>query len=188
MRKFLFLGIAVFLMTGCASMAPWMEMRKSGYKDTGRGFTATVPTGWMKCNYVKNFLITRDGVQLNRIGVARLKPTDKLQFTKKQFALDMTPQDLAEVEIDDLKSDPDVKNFELISNTPAEIGGKKAFRIEALMVDTNGLKERVIEYGFVYDKFVYLVFYCAPEQYYFAKYLPAFEEFQSSFKLIEKKK
>jgi hypothetical protein len=188
MRKFFILGIAVFLLTGCASLTPWTEMKKADYRDTGRGFTATIPTGWMRCNYLKFFLITRDGLSLNRIAVEKSKPDTKLDFTKKRFALDMTPQDLAEVEIDDCKSNPNIKNLKLVSNTPAEIDGKNAFRIEMLTTDQNGLKERVIEYGFIADKFIYIIGYGAPQQYYFTKYFSDFEKFLASFKLIGAKK
>ncbi len=185
------LGLAILLtagLTGCASLTPWTQMTKTECKDGARDFTATIPVNWMRFNQARYFLITRDGSLLDGIYVDRIKFKDKLEFTKKQFSPDMTPQDLAEVEIDNLKSDQSSNHVEISDNRPTTIDGNDGFCMDySLMTTEDGLKVQGIQCDFIYGQWVYRILYQATAQHYFAAYKNDFDTFLKSFKVTAKK-
>lgn len=184
MRRLLFILI-VLCTSGCASLTTWTQLRKPEYKDGARDFAVVVPVGWMRFNLAKYFIMTKDGTILDRIVVDRKKNNTKLEFTKKVYSKDMTPQDLAEVEIDNLKSSDEIGKVDILGNKPAKIGGQDGFRIEYTYVVTEGgLWVRGIQYGFRYKDWVYRVYYEASAQHYFDRHLKDFDRFVESFRLL----
>ncbi len=188
-KKFLarrFLPILfLFFLAGCASLSPWTQLKKAEYKDGARDFAATIPVGWMRFNLTGYFIMTRDGTVLNRIVVGRQKNNTKLEFTKKVYTKDMTPQELSEIEADNLGSSDQIGRVEILSNKPAKIGGQDGFRIEYVYVVTEGgLRGRGVQYGFRHKDWVYRVFYEASAQYYFDAYRKDFDRFVESFRLM----
>lgn len=179
--------VAVFALglTGCAVFAPWTQLKAQEYRDTARGFKTSVPIGWMRFNMVNFFLMTKDGTVLDKIIVERRKIDTKLEFTKKKFAKDMTAQELAEVEIDNIKTNPETGKFELLSNKPVTIAGQSAFHLEYTFTFTEGgLKIKGDHYGFVYKDWIYRVNFEAAAQHYFEKCLGDFKRFMESFELL----
>ena len=176
-------SVLILSVTGCA-VTTWSRMTKPVYRDGARDFEAEVPVDWMRFNLVKYFLITKDGTVLNMIGVERFKFNKKLEFTKKVFEESMTPSELAEVEIDNMRANGDIDKFEVISNQPQTLDGRPAFRIEYTYVTTGGLETRGIHLGFIEDKWVYRIRYQAAEQHYFKATRPAFDRFIETFKLL----
>ena len=179
----LILFILVVSLSGCA-LTNWSPLRKVEYKDGARRFTAEVPAGWMKFNLVNYFVMTRDGIVLEKIAVERRKFTQDLEFTKKKFSADMTPQELAEIEIDNLKANGKIDRVEIASNKPASIDGRSAFRLEYSFFAEGGLKVRGTRYGFTEGDFIYRVYYEAADQHYYDMYIQDFERFIKSFKLF----
>ncbi len=182
-RKFILVFVCASLVSGCAAFS---QLRKESYEDDNRLFTASVPVGWMRYNFGKEFLITRDGIVLNAIAVSRRKLDEKLDFTKKKFTTDMLPQDLAEVELDDLKSVAGINRFTLLSNEPATLDGRSGFRVEYGYYTQSGLKMRGIRYGFLEKEWIYRIRYEAPTQHYFQYSLKDFKKFMESFKTKQK--
>lgn len=170
---------------GCATFQPWSKLEKSEYVDHARGFKATVPVGWMRLTQSKFFFITYDGELLNSIVVDRVKFDAPLQNTKRKFSAEMSPQELSEVEIDALKSNPEITNVVISSNKPMTVSGKQAFSLEYTFSNKDGLKYEGRNVGFSVDDKVYLITYEAPAQNYFAKSLQAFTDFIQSFELIK---
>jgi hypothetical protein len=100
----------------------------------------------------------------------------------------MTPQDLAEVEIDNFKSNTSINHFEVSDNRPTTIDGTDAFCMDYSFLTTEeGLKVQGTHCSFIYDEWVYRIRYEAPVQHYFPKYKSDFDAFLKSFKLIRKK-
>ncbi len=181
----LFLAASVLFLSGCAILSPWTQLRNAEYKDGARDFAAVVPVGWMRFNLPAYFIMTKDGTVLDKIVVDRRKFNSKLEFTKKVYTKDMVPQDLAEVEIDNLRASGQFSRVEVLSNTPATIGGQEGFRIEYTYVVTNGgLRMQGIHYGFRYKDWIYRVYYEASKQHYFEKSRKDFERFVESFRLL----
>ncbi len=184
MVRRIILSLAILWLGGCASLSPWNDLSKEEYKDRARRFKAQVPLGWMRYNLLPYFVMTKDGTVLNRIAVERYPFDKNLEFIEKKFTSDMTPQDIAELELDNLKSNKNISQFQLLGNKPAAIDNLPAFWIEYTYSTVGGLKIHGLHYGFLKDKWVYRILYEAPEQHYFKKYQGDFKRFIESFKLM----
>lgn len=183
MKKIALILLAVAL-AGCSTLTNWTPLAVGEYRDSARKFTAQVPQEWMRFNRAAYFIMTRDGIALNAISVETRRFKDTLESTKKQFLEDMSLQDLAEVEIDNYRSSPNVRNFQIVKNQPATLSGVPGFVLEYTLETPQGMPFAGIHYGFKADGKIYRVQYEAPQQHYFKKHLPVFEEFVRSFKLI----
>ena len=159
-----------------------MEPKDSVKK--ANGFKAQLPADWYRFNRVKYFMMTHDGILLNQIAVERKKFSEKLEFTKRPYSENMTPDELASIELDNLKSSPALSKLEVLSNTPQKLSGQDAFKLEYRYVTSEGLIVKGVELGFVKDKRVYRIIYEAPEQHYFAASKPAFDRFLQTFEPI----
>ncbi len=159
-------------------------MRAKEYAERSQGFKAVMPPDWMRANFVPYFIITKDGTALDAIMVERYKFKKKLEYTKKMFLPDMTSQELADVEIDNFKSNLKVGRFEVSSNRPITVSGQQGFVFEYSFVTTDGLKINGIHYGFIYKEWVYRIRFEAAAQHYFNKYLTDFNRFRESFILL----
>ena len=176
--------ILIFICAGCAGLASWSELKEGEYYDRPREFRAVVPSNWMKLNHGEHFLITRDGVALNQIVVSRHLLSEDLAFTKKKFTNDMPPQDLAEVEIGDIHSNPNVSKVDVLENTPLLISGHPGFRMVYQYKTKAGLKVKGIRAGCLSGDHVYRIIYEAPLQHYFPATELVFEQFLTSFKIV----
>ena len=183
-RVLIYFFLLIFSAQGCMSLTIWSEMSRPDYRDRGRGFSALVPAGWMRYNLYDYFVITRDGLALETIEVKRQPLGKKLEETKKEFTAEMTPQDIAELEIDNLQTDKKIGQFKVLSNKPATIDGHAGFVIDYEYRTESGLKMHGIHYGFLKDKWVYRIRYTGARQYYFEHCQEDFKKFIESFKVI----
>jgi hypothetical protein len=179
MRKHLY--IALIFLVGCA---PWTQVGGL-YKNESYNYSVDLPQGWMRWNKSENLFITRDGVSLQYIQIGRMKIEDSLKHTKKKFSKGMLPQEAAEVFLDNLASNSNILNFEVIENTPATVSGIPGFKTTYTYKNKNGLKLRSIHYGFMAGDWVYGINYNAAQRYYFDKDIKTFEMVFESFKLIK---
>jgi len=176
--------ILILYLTGCATFGPWTELRKSEYRDSARRFTALVPPGWMRFNLEHYFIMTKDGTVLDSILVERHPIKKKIEFTKREYFSEMTPEDLADIEIDNFKANGDLDKFEVVKNKPVRIDQYDGFYFEYTCVAKGGLKKRGFHYGFLNKDWVYRIRYEAASQYYFPKYKSDFEQFIGSLKMF----
>jgi len=183
-NKFLPFLLAVFLLNGCATLS---RITKTDFVDKKRHFSATLPIDWMRFNQLGHFFITRDGGTLNAIQVFRHKVSQELPTTKKRFQEGMLPQDMAELERDEFKADPQVGTFSVSKTVPLNVSGFDAYRMEYDYILTSGLKYKGIAVGFLDGEWVYRIFYQAPAQHYFEATKPDFERFIETFKVLESK-
>ena len=96
----------------------------------------------------------------------------------------MLPEELAEVEIDNISSNPSLNNFELMENVPISLSVQNAFRLSYSFSNKDGLKYKCIHYGFAYENWVYSLVYTSTADYYFEKNLEAFNQVTNSFKFL----
>lgn len=179
MRRYIW--IALFLVVGCV---PWTQVGGL-YKNESYNFSVELPHGWMKWNKGEHLFITRDGVPLQFIQIGRMKIEDPLKHTKKKFSKGMLPQEAAEVYLDDLVSNSNILNLEIIENTPATINGIPGFKVVYAYKNKDGLKLKGILYGFIAGDWFYTIHYHAAQRYYFEKDVKTFEKVLESFKLIK---
>lgn len=173
--------IVLMLAMGCA---PWVQVGGL-YKTESHNYSVDLPQGWMRWNQGDNLLITRDGVLLQNIQIARLNIEEPLKHTKKKFSKGMLPQEVAEVILDNIASNKDISNFQLIENSPLKISGNSGFKALYTYKNKDGLKIKSIYCGFMAEKWFYGINYNAPERYYFDKDITTFERVLESFKLIK---
>ena len=96
----------------------------------------------------------------------------------------MSPQDLAEVETDEIVSDPNAGAFKTIKNVPIDIGGHDAFRLEYEYTAQGGLKKQGIVCGFKAGGWMYRVQFKAAKQHYYAESVGHFERFVEKFQVL----
>ena len=171
--------VMLISLVGCA---PWTQVGGRVVEDSLK-FEAELPAGWMRANNAENALyITRDGALLQYINVQRIETDNDLKHTKKKFAKDMLPQEVAEIELDDVRSNPNVTNFELLENVPATIDGRPGFKLLYTWRTKDGLKLKRLHYGLALAEWVYRVQYQAPVQHYFDRDFETFERVRASLK------
>ena len=110
----------------------------------------------------------------------------ELKHTKKTFAKDMLPQEVAEIELDNVRANPNVTNFELLENVPAEIDGRPGFKLVYTYRTRDGLPLKRAHYGLVLGEWVYRIQYQAPVQYYFDRDFDVFERVRASLRFSTK--
>jgi hypothetical protein len=152
-----------------------------------QGYEASLPAGWRRATTVgDSLLVTRDGVSLQNIRVERVAVGDELPRTKKRFAKGMSPQDVAEVELDEVRSDQGMRNVELAENVPFQVAGLPGFKLVYTFKTENGLRLKRVHYGVLVRDWVYRIQYQAAARYYFEKDLATFERVRESFKVTDK--
>jgi hypothetical protein len=181
MRKPYLAALFMLLAVGCA---PWSQIG-GPYSSGSNGFTVDLPQGWMKYNMVDFLFITRDGGALQNIIVERFTMDKELPFTKKKFAKAMLPQELAEVVVDNVSSNPANLNLVVIENVPEKVCGSPGFKVILSYKTKDGLRMKSISYGVLVGDYVYNIRYNAAERYYFDKDLPVFQEVFASFRLTK---
>lgn len=175
--------ILIFLALG-AGCAPWTQVGGL-YKNESHNFSVELPQGWMKWNQGEHLLVTRDGILLQHIQIMRLKLEEPLKHTKKKFSKGMLPQEAAEIILDDIASNPNHLNVEVIENVPVTMSGMPGFKATYTYKNKDDLKLKGRFCGFIVGDWFYGVNYNAPQRYYFDKDLHTFEKVVESFRLIK---
>ena len=176
-----YLLILLILIAGCA---PWVKIGGL-YTSKPHNFSVELPDGWMRFNTPDRLYITRDGVLLQNILIERLHIEKSLKHTKKKFAKGMLPQEVADLVLDNISSDPTVLNFKVIENIPARISGSPGFKVVFTYKNKDGLRLKSMLYGLIVDEYFYGIRYTAACRYYFDKDLKTFEKVLGSFKLVK---
>ena len=181
----LFHAFAIVLLLGALSgCAPWVQV-EGPYRMDSQGFEVSLPAGWRRATTVSDsLLLTRDGIDLQYIRIERVAVGDELTHTKKKFAKRMSPQDIGEVELDDVRSDQGMRNVELVENVPLQVAGFPGFKLVYTFKIEGGPRLKRVHYGLLVRDWVYRVQYQAAARYYFDKDLATFERVRESFRLL----
>jgi hypothetical protein len=179
--KKLLIVLVLLITAGCG---PWVRTESTFTSDT-QNFSATLPEGWMRRNTDKIFMITRDGVLLQRIVVTRLglATGSQFEYTRKRLTSGMLPQEAAEIVLDDFQSNMDNLDVTVEENAPSTVAGKSGFKARFSFRTKEGLTYRCAYYGVISGEWFYGIYYLAPKRYYFDKDLGTFERMIASFKL-----
>jgi hypothetical protein len=150
------------------------------FSDSNNGYSITFPDGWHSTPYIRSTKVTRMGWELQCIAVDRIPMEEGLPNTKKVLRENMILPDLSQTYIDSVKSAPDISRFSLVSNKPAQVGGRSAFRIEYSYVKSD-LMYGCICYGVFNNKSLYIISYTAPRRHYFPINVKDFEQAAKTF-------
>ncbi len=181
------LFIVSSLIGGCAS-TNWAKLEESRFADPEETFTVNVPVGWMRAPVRDGVTVTRDGIGLQFIKVAKHEHKTAFPRIKKESKADMLPNELAELIIAEIKSNEQMSGLEVISNQPTGIGQTVGVRLHVQMKNRDGLRYQMVMYALVDKHGFYEISYRAPVLYYFQRDLSIFEQTAQSFRLTGKKK
>lgn len=173
---------AALVLGGCATAKPWVE-GGGRYTSTSLGFSLDLPAGWVRARGDKEvLLVTRDGPPLQRILVDRLEAGKPLRFTKKTIAAGMLPHEVAEVLLDDLRSEPGIAEVIVLEEGPVTLGGQPGFRA-VVQYRTGGLVVKQVLSGALVGGRCFRLRYIAPRRHYFDRDVAVFERVRESFAL-----
>jgi hypothetical protein len=105
--------------------------------------------------------------------------------TKKRMSSNMLPQEVAQVLADDFTSNLNLANQTIQENRPESIDQHAGFRLVLSFKTKGGLSKKVVCYGFLHDKSLYLIKYEAAAKHYFARDVDVFEKVKDSFHLLK---
>lgn len=158
------LGVLACALNGCGpwsqvggpyrgSLSPY-SLNPSGvdgyptYQVNRSDFQVTLPAEWRRATLVQDaLLLTRDGVSLQYIRIGLVAVGDELTHTKKKFAKGMLPQDVGALELDEVRSDQEMRNFELLENVPFQVAGLPGFKLIYTFRAESGLRLKRVHYG-----------------------------------------
>jgi hypothetical protein len=180
--KIISLFIVCLMLAGCAT---WVDVGGQ-YEMSSQNFSIDLPEGWRRYNLISDqLIITKEGVGLQKVIIKRTAIDEKLPFAQKKISADMLPQEVAEIVIDNFRSNPDIANAVVVANGPSEISGQPGFKLVVTFQTKEGLNKKGVFYGLLAGDKFYQIVYAAPQRYYFDKDLQAFEATVSSFKLLD---
>lgn len=128
-------------------------------------------------------LLTRDGLELQAIRIERVPPDKELPHTKRKLARGMPAHDVAELELDNVRANPQALNFAVLETAPATVAGRSGFRLAYGWKTRKGLALRALHYGFVDGGALYRIVYQAPARHYFRRDLGTFEQIRETLRL-----
>jgi len=178
MQRLVWLGL--LFICGCSLWVPV----GGPYVSSEHAYEVDLPANWRRASSTRDGLtMTRDGVTLQVVRIAR-DPFDKeLPFTKRKLDKGMLPQEAAEVVIDNFRSNRDISNFQVSENQPALVGGYPGFKISYSFQTKGNLRKQGVYYGVLVDQWFYRLFFEAPARHYFPKDQPALERMKETFKI-----
>lgn len=165
----------MFFLTACAT--PWQtvpDRLQSGH------WSVRPPGGWMHMTTQDSEMFSKDGPYLEYIYVQEKPLNQGFRFTPKKMKADMLPHEAAQLIIDNMRSDPRIHQFNLLSNEPAIVSNQTGFRLAYTYLDPNGVMIQSVYYGVVLPQFFFNLRYTATQRHYFHQEMPAFKEFFSS--------
>ena len=180
MKKLWVFLIAVCLIAGCASAA----MKRSLEDLPKTDFSVEIPDGWWKPQYIKRYLITKDGA-FQQYVLIQQRPIDRpFKKTRKKLRKGMLPLESAKVITDEVAADRNIMNFSILENNPAAVDGHAGFKILFSYRDKNGAAYKTLYYGFIHGDSFFNIRYAAARQNY-DKDLADFNRILNSFKLVK---
>ncbi len=172
------------LLASLAACTPWTRVDPTTRLESQRDdYTVELPLGWVKRTADSNdVFVTRDGPALNYIVVNRQPHHRKLPHTKRETRADMLPHEIAELAIAEWKSAESTSSLEVVSNTPALLGGKPATRVHIRYKNERGLPIERVMVGLVDARGRLSIQYEAPAIVYFQRGLADFEAMAASLR------
>lgn len=151
-------------------------------------FNAAVPEGWRQIPTDDAMVfMTKEGGYKQFVLIRERPLAEPFQFTQKTMQPGMMPEAAAEIVVNEILADSNVRNFSVTENRPARIAGNSGFRLAFVYTDADGFVFKTLYYGFIKGDTFYNIRYGATEEEYFQKDLKTFEKVFESFNLVAAK-
>ena len=173
MRRFAIAAAA--LLAGCMPRASWVQAERD-FQSSDDQYRIQLPEGWMRVNVDETLLITRDGLNLQRIQVTRHELGKPLKNSKRAPRAGMEPSELADMLAGELISGEGVTGVKVVESSPASLSGARGFKLVITFKDEDGLKRRAVVYGLTGQKALWIAAYQAPQRHYFDQDVATFEK------------
>ena len=186
-------GVAsLLLLAACALPRPKTWVAADGPDQAlGLAFTVQGPQGWMRRVVDRTdvrslrLILTRDGTALQRIvgDTTAVGMPLALGTSKRVVEAGMSPLELGELALDDLRSASGITELTVLETTPARLADADGFHVLVRFRD-GGLPRRLSMFGVLIGQRLYWLFYAAPERVYFERDVAAFGQVVRSFKIV----
>ena len=170
---------AAWVMTGAHAAGMEIAVANTPVSTTRNQLAVQPPAGWVYQRSGYEVLTSRDGPLLNAMSFELRKHKKAFPAVKKASTPDALPEDLAEIYVADMKSQPGISDVNVISTEPAVLAGLPAFRVHityVLMQEMGGAPFEQVALGTPLQDYLLVARYWAPQLHFFETYLPAFEE------------
>lgn len=151
-------------------------------------FTIDIPEGWRKIDNNRYLFLTKDSPFQQYVMVQNRPIGRMFLHTKKKLQKQMLPEEAAQVIIDEIASDDNILNFNMLANSPAEIQGHDGFKILFTYNDKEGSKFRTLYFGFIKEDTFFNLRYSAAEENYFQQDVTTFYQMLNSFQVLKAEK
>ena len=169
----------LLLTTACAG--PWKTVPADL---SAPQWSITTPQGWMHLSMPESEMLSKNGPYLEYILIQARPLTQRFRFTRQALNPGMLPHEAADLILDNLRSDPLVRNFRLLSSEPATVAGRSGFKLTYSFSDKHGVTTKTIYYGALLTDQFFNIRYTAAQRFYFDKELPTFNNVVSSLQLV----
>jgi len=202
MKKVLALITLALLTGGCAQTAYWTLTDDMNRVVQSKSFQMTVPDGWVRTTkadtwerieidgepqtiLLESMAVTRDGTSLHAITVTRHYTHTAFPVIKKKSRGNMLPNEVADLYVSELRKRSGLERLKVLSNKPTKVNGKPAFELVMQFKNEDGLRIRIVSYGFVDKTGFYTINYRAPYLYYYKRDYKQFTSVVRSFKQLK---
>ena len=170
-------------LAGC--VATWTRVDDTGKRYTGEHYSLTLPAGWMRLETGDSLMLSRDGLDLQRIIIEYRPHEQAFEETEKSSSPDMLPSELAELSIAELKAGQEdgLPSLEILDNRPVEVAGHTGYALHLRFKTDEGLRIEVLLRGFVDEGGLYQLLYRAPTLHYFERDRDVYESITESMAL-----
>lgn len=174
----------IALLTLCAMLsgcAVWTRLESGAL--THAGITIQTSANWIHLAAKKDgILITRDGALVQNITAEYLEGEKIFPKTKQVFSKDVTPQDLAQRVVAELRQTPAFSGLEIKQIEPAVLAGRPGFRATTEWRNDRGAAYQRVIVGAEQGGGLLLVQYQALKRFFFARDLGEFDRVVASVK------
>lgn len=202
MKKVLILVTLALLTSGCLQPSKWTLTDDMNSVVKSSSFQITVPQKWVRLTQPESMeyveidgenqylmleamTVTRDGVDLQLINVIRRYPDNAFPAIKKKSRASMLPPEVADLYVTELRKRSGLERLKVLTNKPAKVGGKDGFRLVMQYKNDEGLRIRIVSYGFVDKTGFYTISYRAPYLYYYERDYKKFTQLVKSFRQLK---
>ncbi|MCP4748369.1 MAG: hypothetical protein GY874_19875 [Desulfobacteraceae bacterium] len=149
-------------------------------------WSVNVPPNWMRLSKPDNTnatILSFDGACLQYIFIQDRRISQAFLYTRHVLRDGMLPHEIADVIVEDLRSDPHIKHFNPISIEPAMIANQPGFKMIYTYYDQQDVKFKTLYYGALVSGRFFNLRYAATLRHYFEKDLNTFERLFGSLHL-----
>jgi len=181
--RFISVLLSLLLLTSCVSNWTRVDDKNRLYQNSY--FTFNAPPGWMLLDGGDSVTLSRDGPDLQRIGVVFNPPDEAFPTIKKPASTDMLPSELAERTIAEIRASQEdgMPGMEVVSNKPATIDGHQGFALHLRFKLDSGLRYETLVNGFVTQQGLYALYFRAPTLHFFSRDREAYNNIVETFRI-----